>query len=155
MNLLIYSHYFAPSVGGVGTIVQSLAAGSAELRTLNGDREFNVTVVTETAADGYDDTKFPFVWSAVPGLSGCGNLCVPPMLSTQLGRHSYPCFWLGFRVSDSLSSTMAIKQLALMDFLSTNRVARFVPVISRPAVMANVSSSCDRSFKADVQPQNF
>ena len=59
MNLLIYSHYFAPSVGGVGTIVQSLAAGSAELRTLNGDREFNVTVVTETASDGYDDTKFP------------------------------------------------------------------------------------------------
>jgi hypothetical protein len=55
MNLLIYSHFFAPSVGGVETIVQSLAAGIAELRTLNGDREFNVTVVTETAADGYDE----------------------------------------------------------------------------------------------------
>src|ERR1700693_5345371 len=29
MNLLIYSHYFAPSVGGVETIVQSLAAGAS------------------------------------------------------------------------------------------------------------------------------
>jgi hypothetical protein len=29
MNLLIYSHYFAPSVGGVESIVQSLASGIA------------------------------------------------------------------------------------------------------------------------------
>jgi hypothetical protein len=48
MNLLIYSHYFAPSVGGGESIVQSLAAGVAELRTLNGDREFNVTVVNRS-----------------------------------------------------------------------------------------------------------
>jgi len=60
MNLLIYSHYFAPSVGGVENIVQSLAVGVAELRTLDGDREFNVTVVTETSAGNYDDSKFPF-----------------------------------------------------------------------------------------------
>ena len=60
MNLLIYSHYFAPSVGGVESIVQSLASGIAGLRTLNGDREFNVTVVTETPAGSYDDTKLPF-----------------------------------------------------------------------------------------------
>ena len=60
MNLLVYSHYFAPSVGGVESILQSLAYGIAELRTLNGDRKFNVTVVTETPAGNYDDTKFPF-----------------------------------------------------------------------------------------------
>ena len=68
MSLLIYSHYFAPSVGGGETIVQSLAAGVAELRTLNGDREFDVTVVTETPADGYDDTKFPFGVVRRPGV---------------------------------------------------------------------------------------
>jgi hypothetical protein len=68
MNLLIYSHYFAPGVGGVETIVQSMAAGIAEPRTLNGDREFNVTVVTETAADGHDDTKFPFHVVRRPGV---------------------------------------------------------------------------------------
>jgi hypothetical protein len=68
MNLLIYSHYFAtPGVGGE-TIVQSLAATIAELRTLNGDREFNVTVVTETAADSHDDTKFPFLVVRRPGV---------------------------------------------------------------------------------------
>src|ERR1700688_212558 len=67
MNLLIYSHYFAPSVGGVESIVQSLADGLAELRTVNGDREFNVTLVTETTAGGYDDTKFPFRVVRRPG----------------------------------------------------------------------------------------
>ena len=67
MNLLIYSHYFAPSVGGVESIVQSLASGIAELRTLNGDREFNVTVATETLAGNYDDTKFPFRVVRRPG----------------------------------------------------------------------------------------
>jgi glycosyltransferase involved in cell wall biosynthesis len=60
MNLLIYSHYFAPSVGGVESIVQSLAAGIAELPTANGVREFNVTVVTETPAGSHADHKFPF-----------------------------------------------------------------------------------------------
>src|ERR1700675_2252972 len=68
MNLLIYSHYFAPSVGGVESIVQSLAGGVAELRTLNGDREFNVTLVTETPAGGCDDTKFPFRVVRHPGV---------------------------------------------------------------------------------------
>jgi glycosyltransferase involved in cell wall biosynthesis len=67
MNLLIYSHYFAPSVGGVESIVQSLATGIAELRTVNGNREFNVTVVTETAAGSYDDTKFSFRVVRRPG----------------------------------------------------------------------------------------
>jgi glycosyltransferase involved in cell wall biosynthesis len=68
MNLLIYSHYFAPSVGGVESIVQSQADGIAKLRTLDGDREFNVTVVTETPAGGCDDTKFPFRVVRHPGV---------------------------------------------------------------------------------------
>jgi glycosyltransferase involved in cell wall biosynthesis len=68
MNLLIYSHYFAPSVGGVESIVQSLAAGIAELRTSEGDREFNVTVVTETPAESHDDAKFPFRVVRCPGV---------------------------------------------------------------------------------------
>lgn len=68
MNLLIYSHYFEPSVGGVESIVQSLAAGVAELRALNGDREFHVTVVTETPAGSCDDSKFSFRVVRRPGL---------------------------------------------------------------------------------------
>jgi glycosyltransferase involved in cell wall biosynthesis len=68
MNLLIYSHYFAPSVGGVESIVQSLADGVAKLRTLDGQREFHVTLVTETPAGGHDDTKFPFRVVRHPGV---------------------------------------------------------------------------------------
>jgi glycosyltransferase involved in cell wall biosynthesis len=68
MNLLIYSHYFAPSVGGVESIVQSQADGIAKLRTLDGDREFKVTVVTETPAGSCDDTKFPFRVVRHPGV---------------------------------------------------------------------------------------
>jgi glycogen synthase len=67
MNLLIHSHYFAPSVGGVESIVLSLASGISELRTLNGDREFHVTVVTETAAGSYDDRALPFRIVRRPG----------------------------------------------------------------------------------------
>jgi glycogen synthase len=67
MNLLIHSHYFAPSVGGVESIVLSLASGISELRTLNGDREFHVTLVTETAAGSYDDRALPFRVVRRPG----------------------------------------------------------------------------------------
>jgi glycogen synthase len=60
MKLLIYSHYFAPSVGGVESIVLSLARGLAELRDATGACEFEITLVTQTPADNYDDTSLPF-----------------------------------------------------------------------------------------------
>jgi glycosyltransferase involved in cell wall biosynthesis len=47
--------------------VLSLASGISELRTLNGDREFHVTVVTETAAGSYDDRALPFRIVRRPG----------------------------------------------------------------------------------------
>jgi hypothetical protein len=51
VKLLFYSHYFAPSIGGVETIVLSLARGLAEVRTPDGLLEFNLTLVTETPAE--------------------------------------------------------------------------------------------------------
>lgn len=48
MKLLIYSHFFAPSIGGVETIVRSLASGLAELRNGAGSPKFDVTVATQT-----------------------------------------------------------------------------------------------------------
>ena len=60
MKLLLYSHFFAPSVGGVETIVLSLARGLAELRKPSGDPEFEVSLATQTAADKFDDTSLPF-----------------------------------------------------------------------------------------------
>jgi glycogen synthase len=61
MKLLIYSHFFAPSVGGVETLVLSLARGLAGLRSASGDPEFEITLVTQTPADGFDDMVLPFV----------------------------------------------------------------------------------------------
>jgi glycosyltransferase involved in cell wall biosynthesis len=60
MRILIYSHAFAPSVGGVETIVQSLAEGLDDVRGGDSRAEFKVTVVTQTASDGLDGSVFPF-----------------------------------------------------------------------------------------------
>jgi glycogen synthase len=60
VKLVLYSNYFAPSVGGVETIVLSLAQGLAELRTPDGLPEFELTVVTETPSADFDDRALPF-----------------------------------------------------------------------------------------------
>ena len=60
VKLLFYSHYFAPNIGGVETIVLSLARGLAELRTPEGLREFDLTLVTATPAEDFDDHTLPF-----------------------------------------------------------------------------------------------
>jgi glycogen synthase len=74
MKLLYYSHYFAPSIGGVEVIVQSLAGGISELHGLNGENEFDVTVATETAAGTFDDGAFPFRIVRRPGILGLWKL---------------------------------------------------------------------------------
>jgi glycogen synthase len=56
MKLLIYSHFFAPSIGGVETSVEALARGLNEARR----SEMNVTVVTQTAIGAFDDNAFAF-----------------------------------------------------------------------------------------------
>jgi glycogen synthase len=60
MKLLIYSHFFAPSVGGVETLVLSLARGLTGLCAANGNAEFEITLVTQTPADKFDDQSLPF-----------------------------------------------------------------------------------------------
>lgn len=68
MKLLIYSHFFAPSIGGVQTIVLSLARGLAELRDSSGAREFEITLVTQEPPENYDDRALPFRIVRRPGL---------------------------------------------------------------------------------------
>jgi glycogen synthase len=60
VKLLLYSHFFAPSVGGVETIVLSIARGLAELRTTSGLSAFEITLVTQTPAEDFDDGLLPF-----------------------------------------------------------------------------------------------
>jgi glycosyltransferase involved in cell wall biosynthesis len=67
MKLLVYSHYFAPSVGGVETIVLALARGLAELHDSGGAPQFEVTLVTQTPAGNYDDASLPFRTIRQPG----------------------------------------------------------------------------------------
>jgi glycosyltransferase involved in cell wall biosynthesis len=67
VKLLIYSHFFAPSIGGVETIVLSLARGLTELRNSTGAREFEITLVTQTPAGNYDDGLLPFRVVRQPG----------------------------------------------------------------------------------------
>ena len=68
MKLLIYSHFFAPSVGGVETLVLSLARGLAGLRSPSGDTEFEVTLATQTPAAKFDNGSLPFCVVRRPNL---------------------------------------------------------------------------------------
>jgi glycogen(starch) synthase len=52
MNLLLYSHAFAPSIGGIETQVMALARGLAE--------NIRVVVVTKVAAGQFEDQALPF-----------------------------------------------------------------------------------------------
>jgi hypothetical protein len=60
MRLLVYSHYFAPSIGGVETIVLSLARGLANRKSVNGNKEYDLTLATQTPAGEFDDASLEF-----------------------------------------------------------------------------------------------
>src|ERR1700722_3933137 len=69
VKLLIYSHYFTPSVGGVETIVTLLARKLADTSNAytNGEN-FKITVATQTPADAFDDRTLPFPVVRTPSL---------------------------------------------------------------------------------------
>jgi len=60
MKLLLYSHFFPPSVGGVESIVLSLARGLAGLSAADSSKIFDLTVVTLTPAGSFKDEDLPF-----------------------------------------------------------------------------------------------
>jgi glycosyltransferase involved in cell wall biosynthesis len=67
MKLLFYSHYFLPSVGGVETIVFSLAEGIAKRSAGSAGQAVDVTVATQTPAGAFDDAALPFRVVRRPG----------------------------------------------------------------------------------------
>src|SRR5438445_9613 len=76
LKVVIYSHYFAPSVGGVETIVESLARGLTIYKGVNGSPEFEIVVVTNTAAGEFDDQALPFPVVRSPSwLELLGQVC--------------------------------------------------------------------------------
>lgn len=68
MKLLLYSHFFAPSIGGVETLVQSLARGLAHSQSADGQKRFSVTLATQTPAAKFDDRSFPCAVVRQPSL---------------------------------------------------------------------------------------
>ncbi|HYL10254.1 MAG TPA: glycosyltransferase, partial [Candidatus Acidoferrales bacterium] len=60
MNLLIYTHAFAPSVGGIETIVMALAKGLAEASPGPDRGKPTITLVTRQPRAQFDDSSLPF-----------------------------------------------------------------------------------------------
>ena len=73
-KLLLYSHFFAPSIGGVETVVFSLARGLAALRSVDGGAQFEVTVATRTPAGEFDDRSLRFRVVRQPGVGRLWSL---------------------------------------------------------------------------------
>jgi glycosyltransferase involved in cell wall biosynthesis len=71
LKILIYGEYFLPVVGGVQTSMNLLARGLVEWNSRthrdNVESEITVTVVIGTAADGMDDSVFPYRVVRRPG----------------------------------------------------------------------------------------
>ena len=68
MKILLYSHYFAPSIGGAEAVVLTIARGLAEVRANADLSEFAITIITQTAAEDFDDSVLPFRILRQPGL---------------------------------------------------------------------------------------
>ena len=60
INLLLYSHDWFPSLGGVQTVTLSLATQLAKWGETHPGESIEVVFVTQTPANGMDDSHFPF-----------------------------------------------------------------------------------------------
>lgn len=60
IRVLVYTHAFGPRIGGVETVVTSLARGLAESGEIDAPARPQVTVVTPTPRGDFDDASLPF-----------------------------------------------------------------------------------------------
>jgi glycogen(starch) synthase len=60
LNLLLYSYDWLPLVGGIQSVTADLAQGLCEFSYAHKDERVRVTLITESAAEGMDDSKLPF-----------------------------------------------------------------------------------------------
>lgn len=89
MKILIYSHYFSPSVGGAERVVESLARGFAE-------RGHRVTVATGTPAEPAADSGLPYGVVRQPRLMQLARLVREHDVAHLAGPALLPMFlaWL-------------------------------------------------------------
>jgi glycogen synthase len=74
VKIVLYSHFFAPSIGGVETIVSILAHGLTQLRGPDGNSEFEVVLVTSTPRGNFPDSEMPFRVIREPGAAALWRL---------------------------------------------------------------------------------
>ena len=98
MKLLIYSHFFSPSVGGVETVVQTLAKGLAEERSGDGSPLYEIILATQTPAGDSIELLVPYRIIRQPSRSDLRQLireadivhvagaAIPPILASLLSR---------------------------------------------------------------------
>jgi glycosyltransferase involved in cell wall biosynthesis len=67
MKLLIYARDWAPSVGGVQTIVKTLADGLADWSSEHSEEAIKVTLLTQTPAESMNDLQLPYRVVRKPG----------------------------------------------------------------------------------------
>jgi glycosyltransferase involved in cell wall biosynthesis len=67
MKLLIYARDWAPSVGGVQTIVKTLADGLADWSSKHSEEAIEVTLLTQTPAGSMNDSQLPYRVVRKPG----------------------------------------------------------------------------------------
>jgi glycosyltransferase involved in cell wall biosynthesis len=67
MKLLIYARDWAPSVGGVQTIVKTLADGLADWSSKHSEEAIEVTLLTQTPAGSMNDSQQPYRVIRKPG----------------------------------------------------------------------------------------
>ena len=68
MKLLIYARDWAPSVGGVQTIVKTLADGLADWSSGHSEAPIEVTLLTQTPAGGMNDSQLGYRVIRNPGV---------------------------------------------------------------------------------------
>lgn len=98
MKLLIYSHFFAPSIGGAEAHAMMLATRLSTTPEAQMNGAVEVTLVTDTPANGFSDSSLPFNVVRRPRLrrllslirqSGVVHIegpCIAPMLLAWLTR---------------------------------------------------------------------
>jgi glycosyltransferase involved in cell wall biosynthesis len=98
INLLLYSHDWFPLVGGVQTVTLALATGLAEWGKNHPGDSIEVVFITQTPANGMDDSKFHFRVLRHPGqrelirhirsadvLHLAGPALLPPLFARLVG----------------------------------------------------------------------
>jgi glycogen(starch) synthase len=69
MKLLLYARDWAPSVGGVQTIVKTLADGLADWSEKHSEEAIEVTLLTQTPEGSMNDSELPYRVVRHPGLT--------------------------------------------------------------------------------------